>query len=146
MRFSAKGEYGVMAILELALSSGQGPVQVRNIAVRQGIPVRFLEQVMSTLKKAGLVESIRGAQGGYILSRPSTEISLAQVLEAIDGPIRPMDCVSGEKTSLCHQAKDCVVKDVWEEVKVSIAGVLNSITLNDMCERKRKKLNLPHIV
>lgn len=145
MRFSAKGEYGVMAILELALNSGQGPVQVRNIAKKQGIPVRFLEQVMSALKKAGLVESIRGAQGGYILARSSSEISLAQVLEAIDGPIRPMDCVSNGQTSLCRQAKDCIVKDVWEEVKVSIAGVLNSITLNDMCERKRKKGIPPHI-
>ena len=145
MRFSAKGEYGVMAILELALNSGQGPVQVRNIATRQGIPVRFLEQVLSALKKAGLVESIRGSQGGYILARSSAEISLAQVLEAIDGPIRPMDCVSDEKTSLCCNAKDCVVKDVWEEVKVSIAGVLNSISLNDMCERKRKKGEPQHI-
>ena len=139
MRFSAKAEYGVKAILELAAQSGRVPVQVRNIAKNQGLPVRFLEQVMNALKKAGLVESIRGAQGGYLLNRSPKEISLGDVLNAIDGPMTAMRGISDRKQPRGEDAGDCVVQDVWTEVKHSFTDILNSITLQDMCERKRQK-------
>lgn len=144
MKFSAKGEYAVMAILELSLNNGHGPVQVKAISRKQAIPLRFLEQVMSTLKRAGLVESIRGAQGGYLLAKPSTEISLGDVLEAIDGPITPMDCVSS-KDRYCFQQKDPIgiehgmIKELWAEVNSSLEGILKSINFKELCERKRKK-------
>jgi Rrf2 family cysteine metabolism transcriptional repressor len=139
MRFSAKAEYGVKAILELATQPGQGPVQVRSIAKNQGLPVRFLEQVMNALKKAGLVESVRGAQGGYLLNRSPKEISLGDVLEAIDGQMAETRCISDRKKPRCEDAGNCAVQDVWAEVKHSFTGILDSITLQDICERKRQK-------
>ncbi|MFQ5456280.1 MAG: RrF2 family transcriptional regulator [Nitrospirota bacterium] len=139
MKFSAKGEYGVMAMFVLAMNTGRGPIQLKTIAEKQRIPIKFLEQVMSVLKKSGFIESIRGSQGGYILAKPSEKIKLGDVIQAIDGPIRPMNCVSEEKSSSCFQAEDCVFKDVWEEVKLSLLNTLNSVTLKDMCERQRKK-------
>jgi Rrf2 family protein len=139
MRFSAKAEYGVKAILELAGQPGREPVQVRNIAKKQGLPVRFLEQVMNALKKAGLVESVRGAQGGYLLNRSPKEISLGDVLKAIDGQMTETSCISDRKQPKCEDAGNCVVQDVWAEVKNSFINVLNSITLQDIYERKRQK-------
>jgi len=140
MRPSAKSEYGVIALLELALHSGQGPLQVRAIARRRGIPVRFLEQVMSALKKAGLVESIRGAQGGYRLAKPPGKIQLSDVIQAIEGPIISMD-IGAEKKSIGWkelQTEDRVVREVWEKVKISVIEALSSMTLQDMCDRKHE--------
>ena len=139
MRFSVKAEYGVKAILELAAQAERRPLQVRSIAKKQGLPVRFLEHVMNALKKAGLVESIRGAQGGYLLNRSPKEISLGDVLKAIDGPITAKSCISDRKLQTCEEGGICIVQDVWEEVRHSFTNILNSITLQDMCERKRQK-------
>ncbi|TLY25571.1 MAG: Rrf2 family transcriptional regulator [Nitrospirae bacterium] len=87
MYFSAKGEYGIMAVLDLALANGSAPVQAKAIADRQGIPLRFLEHILSALKHAGLVESARGAHGGYRLAKPASEIRIGDVIQAVDGPI-----------------------------------------------------------
>lgn len=139
MRFSAKGEYGVIAILSLGLTSNEGPVQVRTIAEKENIPIKVLEQVMNSLKNSGLVNSIRGAHGGYILAKPTEEIRLGDILFAIDGPIFSMSCVSEGKLNTCIQSDYCIVKDIWGEVKSSLMNTLNSITLKDMCDRKRIK-------
>src|SRR5438445_11170537 len=87
MYFSAKGEYGIMAVLDLALANGSAPVQAKAIADRQGIPPRFLEHILSALKHAGIVDSERGAHGGYRLAKPASEIRLGDVLQALDGTI-----------------------------------------------------------
>ena len=150
MRFSIKGEYGILAALEIALHSDQGPIQVRKIAVQQGIPVRFLEQVMSSLKKSGLVESVRGAQGGYRLTKPADEIRLSDLIQAVEGPIAPMvRHTENGFDSRRNQGEDGVLKEVWEEVKASILGVLDSISLQDLCNRKKaleeKKALMYHI-
>src|SRR5438445_9793655 len=87
MYFSAKGEYGIMAVLDLALTNGSAPVQAKAIADRQGIPLRFLEHILSALKHAGLVESERGAHGGYRLAKPASEIRIGDVFQAVEGPI-----------------------------------------------------------
>src|SRR3989442_14540960 len=88
MYFSAKGEYGIMAVLDLALANGSAPVQAKAIADRQGIPLRFLEHILSALKHAGLVESARGARGGYRFAKPAGAIRIGDVVQAVDGPIR----------------------------------------------------------
>ena len=148
MRFSAKAEYGIWALTELALNEGRGPLQVRTISRRHHIPLRFLEQVMSVLKNAGLVESIRGAQGGYILSRPPEEISLAEIIETIDGPLSPMICISEgqekgqgqEDDRQCLQPSEpprCVLKGVWSDVRKAILGVLGAVSLQELCDRYR---------
>ncbi|MBI5756060.1 MAG: Rrf2 family transcriptional regulator [Nitrospirae bacterium] len=139
MRFSVKSEYAVTALLDMAIHADRGPIHVRSIASRQAIPVRFLEQVMASLKKAGIVESIRGAQGGYVLSRDAKSINVAQIVEAIEGPITPMDCTAEAAEYRCLQMKGCVVKEVWEDVKRAIIDVLNRATIEDMCKRKRER-------
>lgn len=142
MRFSVKGQYGILALLELALHNGRGPLQARTISKTQRISLRFLEQVLSIIKKAGLVDSVRGAQGGYILAKHPSEIHMGDVLEAIEGPITPISCVSGGMEPHCwHEAElgYCVTKEIGEEVKSSIQESLNSITLKDLCERKKEK-------
>ncbi|MBI1824295.1 MAG: Rrf2 family transcriptional regulator, partial [Nitrospirae bacterium] len=103
MRFSAKAEYGVWALLELALNEGRGPLQVRTISKRHQIPLRFLEQVMSVLKNGGFVESIRGAQGGYLLARSPKEITLAEIVQSIEGSLSPMICISEGEDKQCLQ-------------------------------------------
>ena len=141
MHLSAKGEYGILALLELALQNGRGLLQARTISRNQRLPVRFLEQVLSALKKAGLVESIRGAHGGYILAKPPEEISMGDVLEAIEGPITPTSCISGGMEPCWHEAElgYCVVKEIGELARSSILQTLNATTLQDLCERKREK-------
>lgn len=140
MRFSAKAEYGIWALLELALHEGRGPLQVRAISKKHHIPLRFLEQVMSALKNGGLVESIRGAQGGYILSRPPKEITLGEIVQNIEGPLSPMICISEGDESQCLQPTEppgCVLKEVWSDVRSAILSVLNRQTLQDLSERYR---------
>jgi Rrf2 family transcriptional regulator, cysteine metabolism repressor len=141
MRFSARGEYGLLALLELSLHEGNSPVQARTIARSQKIPLRFLEQVLSALRKAGLVESIRGAQGGYLLARPAGEVTLAEVLQAIDGPVVSGGCVSSEGETCWHEAEHgyCVVRETRESVRTSIQQTLNALTLQDIRERHRKR-------
>ncbi|MBI3595503.1 MAG: Rrf2 family transcriptional regulator [Nitrospirae bacterium] len=140
MRFSAKAEYGVWALLELALNEGRGPLQVRTISKRHQIPLRFLEQVMSVLKNGGFVESIRGAQGGYLLARSPKEITLAEIVQSIEGSLSPMICISEGEDKQCLQPTEppgCVLKEVWSEVRNAILTVLNRQTLQELAERYR---------
>ena len=142
MRFSAKGEYGVLAVFELALRAGEAPLQARTIAKNQRIPLRFLEQVLSSLRKAGLVESVRGALGGYILSRPPSEIRISDVLEAIEGPINPHNRISGDGDRyhpLEIESGEDILKPIWEEARRSVMKVLDSITIQNLCERKKER-------
>lgn len=140
MRFSAKGEYGVRAILDIALYGERSPVRVREIARRQAIPMRFLEQVVASLKKGGLVESYRGARGGYRLARPAKEISLADVIQAVEGPIALVECI-GEEVSACDQVSICVIRDIWQDVQDSVLEALDSVSLESVCRRKIKRDN-----
>lgn len=139
MRFSLKSDYAIIALLDMALNADKGPVHVRSIALRRSIPLKFLEQVMSALKKAGLVESFRGAQGGYILARNPEKISLAQVVEAIEGPIAPMDCTIDSNEYRCRYISVCVLREVWKEVKQSIDNVLKKISLADICKKAKEQ-------
>lgn len=135
MKFSAKGEYGVRALIDIGLNFESGPVQVKEISRRQGIPERFLEQVMSALKKARLVESIRGAQGGYLVTRPLEEITLADVIQALEGPLVLMDCVQQQVSTKCGQSEVCVIKDAWRTVNDAVVGALDSITIKELCSK-----------
>ena len=142
VRFSAKGEYGVLAVFELAQHLGETPLQAKTIAKNQHIPLRFLEQVLSGLRKAGLVESVRGAQGGYILNRPPSEIRISDVMEAIEGPITPSNRASGNDDRYHpHEIEtgEDILKPIWEEARTAVTAVLNSITIQDLCERKKEK-------
>ncbi|GAB4247800.1 MAG: Fe-S cluster assembly transcriptional regulator IscR [Acidobacteriota bacterium] len=126
MRISARAAYASIAVLELAFLYQTGPVKTREIADRQGIPLKFLEQILHQLRSAGLVESIRGAGGGYVLARPPAEINLRQVVEAVEGELRILDLEIEEET----------VRRVWEEVQGSVQRLLEGITLKDLVERR----------
>ncbi len=131
MKLSTKGRYSVTALYELAQHYGQGIVPLKTIAVSQGLSENYLEQLMGTMRKAGLVTSTRGAQGGY---------ELARAPEDITGPIALVDCLlEGEKAAHCARASECVTRGIWEKVCDSINDVLASITLADLCKGDGRK-------
>lgn len=126
---------------DLALHQGQGPIALKSIAVRQGISEHYLEQLMATLRKAGYVQSIRGAQGGYTLTKNPAEVSVGDIIRIMEGPIAPVDCLltSTENNHFCSRAGKCVTRDVWAKVRDSINDVLDSITLADLCKDEKSK-------
>ncbi len=139
--FSVKGEYAVLAILVLSLHRGKDPLQVKSIAQKEGISFRFLEQVMSLLKKRGLVESVRGPHGGYRLTKSPDQILLGDVLQAVEGSLSPM--APSEKRQSKGSGLDkkgpegIVLQEVCAEVNASLKAHLDSINFEDLCERKR---------
>lgn len=139
MHISAKGEYGIMAALDLALANGMAPVQAKTIAERQGIPVRFLEHVLRELRNAGLVESARGAHGGYRLALPANKIRLGDVIQAVEGPIALTTHAAPRRGNGNgpHTLHGSLVQGIWNEVKVSVLETLNRTTLADLCRQAR---------
>ncbi len=140
MRVSRKGEYALRAMIDLALWYGEGPVTVAEVSRREGIPRKFLQQILLQLKQAGLVQSVRGPSGGYALIRPPGKITLAQVLREIDGPLAPLSCVSAWAHRTCGKERDCGLYGVMLEVRNAIAGILENATLADVCKRTRSEL------
>lgn len=142
MKISTKGHYGVQAMFDLAQHFGEGPISLKSVAERQGLSEHYLEQLIAVLRKAGLVKSVRGAQGGYILAREPAEIKVGDIIRVLEGPIAPVECVSQEDSDQCLKAEFCITRNVWEKVRISIEDVLDSITLADMCKDAEKaKMN-----
>ena len=137
MRLSTKGRYGARAMLDLALNFGKEPVLLRDIATRQEVSEKYLEHSMSSLRNAGLVRSIRGARGGYILAKPPSEIRLSEIMEVLEGSMAPVECV--DDSEVCHRADLCVTRDIWEKMKEAIDNILESTTLEDLAERYKDK-------
>lgn len=129
MKLSTRAEYGLRAMFELARQYGQGPISLRSIAEDQEISENYLEQLIAGLRKAGLVESIRGAQGGYKLAAPPENIKVGDIVRVLEGPIAPMDCVSEIG---CSRSRTCASRIVWEKVRDSVSEVLDSFSLSDM--------------
>ncbi len=137
MKVSTKGHYGVQAMLDLALRYGEGPISLKSIAERQALSEPYLEQLIATLRKAGLVKSMRGAQGGYVLAKEPQEIKIGDIIRVLEGPIAPVECVQGDNEQ-CGKYEVCVTKVVWQKVKTSIEEVLDSITLGDLCKEAKR--------
>lgn len=137
MKISTKGRYGLKAMFDLSLHYGDGPIALSGIAERQSISLNYLEQLISPLRKSGLVKSVRGAQGGYMLAKAPDTISVGDILRTLEGPIAPADCVSVESDDCCN-AEHCVTKVIYERIRDSINEVVNSITLQDMLEDNAK--------
>jgi len=142
MKLSTRTRYGVRAILELAGNQDKGPMQIKTIAHRQEISVKYLEQLMAILKSAGFVRSVRGAKGGYILAKPANQIKLSDVFTVLEGPVATVECVENE--NYCARAADCVTRQVWAEVQQAIMGVLQSMTLQDLVDRTKDKRALSY--
>lgn len=139
MKISTKGRYGVAAMYDLAIHYGEGPISLKSIAQRQKISENYLEQLVSTLRKAGYVKSIRGAQGGYTLSKDPAKISVGDIIRIMEGPIVLVDCLlaESEDNDYCERAGICVTRGVWAKVCDSISSVLDSISLADLCREER---------
>jgi len=139
IKVSFKATYGILAALDLAMHNGISPVQAKAIARRHAMPLRFLEQVLHAMKKAGLVESLRGAHGGYLLGRLPAEISLAEIVEALDGPLTPSPARRTAGRSGGEPRKpDSLLAGVWERVRQAELGVLNSVTLKELVEHHQQ--------
>lgn len=143
MRLSTRGRYGARAMLDLALHYGEEPVLLKDIARRQEISERYLEHIMTSLVSRGLVQSMRGQRGGFILSKSPKEIRLSQIIQAIEGSISPAPCL--DNPSLCKRTAICVTRDIWEKLREAMWEVLNSVTLQDMVEMQKKKLSKPEV-
>jgi Rrf2 family cysteine metabolism transcriptional repressor len=137
MKISTKGRYATRAMLDLAQHYGKTPVLLRDISARQGISLRYLEQIISSLIAAKIVTSTRGPKGGIMLARPPRKVRLLDIIQVMEGPIAPVDCV--ENPGLCTRAPSCVVRDVWTDLAKAMYGVLESTTLQDLVERQYKK-------
>ena len=136
MHISAKGNYGLRAVLDLALNYGQGHVQSAEIAARQKIPESYLVQLLNLLRKAGLVRSVRGPKGGHCLLNRPEEVTVGDVLAVLEGPIDLLG--QGEDRAEDGGELD-VLREVWVEVEAAIGGVLSSVTFGDLCRKHRMR-------
>jgi Rrf2 family cysteine metabolism transcriptional repressor len=133
---STKGRYAARAMLELALREGDVPVLLRTISKAQKISPKYLGRIMGTLVSAGLVRSQRGKNGGFELARPAAEISMLNILQAVEGPVEPAPCIQTPR--MCRKSGDCVTSEVWRKVKETLTSVLNGISLDDLASRHQK--------
>ncbi len=143
VKISSRGEYGVRAMVALARNYGDGPVSLASVAKDSSVPPAYLEQLIAPLRKAGLVESKRGARGGYQLSRPPTAIRVGEVYRVMEGPVAPMVCVSEDPADqTCPLIEGCETRPVWLKVRDSIAEALDSTTLADLVDpRKARRID-----
>jgi len=130
MRISTKARYGVRVMLELALNYGNGPLRVSDMAKRQGLSARYIEQLIATLKGAGLVNAVRGVHGGYSLAKPPARISLLEVFERLEGSLSQLECRNCPGS--CSRDKTCVSKEIWTRMRRAVNGVLETVTLEEM--------------
>ena len=132
MKFSTKSRYGLRAMIELAVHFNEGPISVKAIAESQEISEAYLEQLMSVLTRRNLAKSIRGSQGGYLLSRDPAKIKVGDIIRALEGPIVPVECVNREDPIECNRFDKCVSRIVWERVRDVVDEALDSLTLQNL--------------
>ncbi len=141
MKLSTRGRYGTRMLLDLAMHYGGGPVLLKHVAGRQGISLKYLEQVAARLRAAGLIKSSRGARGGYELAKPPGDIRLGVVIQILEGSLSPVDCL--EVDGICSRIPFCVARDIWAGVKKATLDFLESITLEDLVQRQKEKERQP---
>lgn len=131
MRLTAKSEYGVLAMIDLACNHGAGPVSAREIAERREIPPRFLEQLFVALRRGGLVSALRGAKGGFVLTREPGRITILEIVEALEGPLETSVCDS-ERESGCSRSAACAAAPVWAKATHALRDVFATTTLDEL--------------
>ena len=136
MKVSMKGDYGVRALVELAHHYGSGPVQSAVIAHRQSIPEPYLDQLLTSLRRAGLIRSVRGPQGGHALLREPSELRLSEALTALEGSLAPIACL--DDPAGCPKTANCSLRSVWFEVQEATLKILEGTTIADLAERERR--------
>lgn len=138
MKLSTKGRYGLRAMIDMARYSESEPVSISSIAVRQGISEGYLEQLVSLLKKAELVKSIRGAGGGYVLAQDMKDISVGDILRALEGSLEPVRCAAFYSEEGCTASDGCVTKYVWQKINESINRTVDEIKLDELVRESRQ--------
>ncbi|MBA4371812.1 MAG: Rrf2 family transcriptional regulator [Thermodesulfovibrio sp.] len=132
MRLSTKGQYGVRAMFEIARSCNHGPVTIREISERQDVSVAYLEQILNQLRKSGIIKSVRGPGGGYVLSRDPGKVSIGEILRELEGPVAITSCLDPKEG--CMRVEGCVTHLLWKSLGENIEAFLNSMTLKDLLE------------
>jgi Rrf2 family protein len=138
MKLSTRGRYGVRLMLDLALHYGEGPILLKDIAQRQEISEKYLWQLINPLKTTGLVNSLRGAHGGYVLGKSPEAISIKVILQVLEGPLCLVDCV--DNPAICGRSLSCISRDIWGEASKNMQQTLEDTTLAAMVERQKEKL------
>ena len=137
MLVSMRGDYGVRALIDLAQHYGRGSVQSSDIAARQSIPEPYLDQLLTTLRKAGFIHSTRGPQGGHVLARDPEEITLGEVILALEGTVSPIACL--DNGTSCRQRSRCAQREVWLKVREQTLDLLNGITIGALADKERAR-------
>ncbi|MBQ1194262.1 MAG: RrF2 family transcriptional regulator [Lachnospiraceae bacterium] len=137
MRISTKGRYALRLMIDLAINQDNDPVRLKDIAERQNISVKYLEQIISILSKAGYVRSIRGANGGYQLKKKAAEYTVGMILRLTEGSLAPVPCV--EDNTECERSEDCVTVEIWKRMNDAINNVVDEITLQNLVEWQQEK-------
>ena len=137
MKISSRARYGTRVMVELALNHGNGPMRVRDIAKKQGISAKYIEQLIAVLKGAGLVNAVRGVHGGYSMAKPPSRVKMLEVFDLLEGNLDQLECRGCPGS--CSRDKNCAVRDVWTGVRAAVKGVLEKETLADMASRAKEK-------
>ena len=138
MKLTSKGRYAVMALADLAKFNSTNPVSLRDISLRQGISLVFLEQIFSKLKKHNIVKSVRGSNGGYILSKDPIQIKLANILNAVDEEVKTVQCKKESKKGCNGKAIKCVTHNLWDELETHINSFFENKSLEDLIKNKKE--------
>lgn len=142
MRISTKGRYGLRAIIDIAAHSDKGQIPIKEVSKRQGISDNYLEQIIFPLKKAGIVQSVRGSQGGYFLARPAKEITAGEVLRVLEGDLAPVECLANGTDVHCNRAKNCPTLSLWIRLKDAINEVVDSVSIQDLVDESREQIEV----
>lgn len=134
MKISTKGRYGLRILLDLAIHQAKGPVNLGDISKRQGISEKYLWQVINLAKSSGLITSARGPKGGYSVAKSANQITLLEIISALEGPIVLVDCL--ENAESCERNASCITRGVWAKVEASVKKTLAGITLQDLVEKQ----------
>ena len=141
MKLTSKGRYAVMALADLAKFNSDNPVSLRDISLRQGISLNFLEQIFSKLKKHSIVKSIRGSNGGYILNKQPVEIKLANILNAVDEEVKTVQCKKESKKGCNNKTSKCITHNLWDELEVHINHFFKKKNLKDLINNSSERIN-----
>ena len=139
MKISTKGRYALRLMLDIALNSHGAAVPLRDVAQRQEISDKYLEQIVTQLSRAGLVRSVRGAGGGYLLTRAPEEYTVGEILRTLEGNLAPVSCADSDDVCRCSRAAQCVAVEVWREIQAAVSGVVDNLTLADLVRRYHEK-------
>ena len=138
MRLTSKGRYAVMALVDLARFDGINPVSLRDISLRQGISLDYLEQIFSKLRKKEIVQSVRGTQGGYILNRKAKEIKLTNIFDAVDEKVKTVQCKKESKKGCNGKATKCITHNLWDELEIHINTFFENKSLEDLLKNNKE--------